>query len=158
MRLRIVSRFTLLAMLFCQSAYAYGPYTATLINTVDGDTFKADVALWPGLTERVLVRLAGVDTPELKASAACSKLMTSTECDSLVAQKACERALAVKARDYLDMLLRSGPITINAINNDKFAGRVDAVVTVGTVDASVALITSGNGRQYLGGPRLSWCL
>lgn len=131
----------LLALLLCHaSTHAYGPYAVELVNTVDGDTFKADVELWPGLTQRVLVRLAGVDAPELKGPTAC------------------ERALALSAKTYMDTLLRGGKISINAVNHDKFAGRVDAVVTVDGVDASIALITSGHGRQYLGGPRLPWCI
>jgi endonuclease YncB( thermonuclease family) len=140
MTLTIVPRIVILALLLCRSAYAYGPYTANLVNTVDGDTFKADIEIWPGLTQRVLVRLAGVDAPELKGPTAC------------------EKALAINARAYLDTLLRSGKIAVTAVNHDKFAGRVDAVVTVTGVDASISLITSGHGRQYLGGPRLPWCV
>lgn len=39
---------------------------ATPVRTIDGDTFTADVRIWPGLTARETVRVLGVNTPERK--------------------------------------------------------------------------------------------
>lgn len=120
----------------------YGPYTLTAPIAIDGDTIRADVAIWPDTVVDAAIRVLGVDTPEMKAS------------------NACERDLAQKAKAFTDAWIQANaPLLIGAVKPDKYAGRFDAVVTGkdGT-SLSVALIQSGHGRRYTGGARLpGWC-
>lgn len=116
-----------------------GPIRADVVRVIDGDTFVADAHLWPGLRQRVAVRLDGVDTPELHAKAAC------------------ERRMAEAARQALVQLLATGPVTLEAVRLGKFAGRVLARVHAAGVDVTARLIDDGRGRPYHGGHRTAWC-
>lgn len=115
-------------------------HAATVLRTIDGDTFEARVALWPNLTTTARVRLRGIDAPELKAMCA----------DEL------RRAEA--AADALDALLREGNVVIYNIGPDKYAGRVVAdAATRHTPNVSAALLNGGFVRAYDGGHRSGWC-
>jgi len=85
------------------------------------------------------VRLAGIDTPELKGKCVA------------------EKVLALKAKARLAELL-VGTIVISEIKPDKFSGRVDAIVTVNGQDVAGILVADGLARQYTSGTRGSWCL
>ena len=56
---------------------------ARVVSVYDGDTLTVDAEPWPGLTARTSVRVAGVDTPEIRG-----------ECQA-------EKDLAVQARDFV---------------------------------------------------------
>jgi endonuclease YncB( thermonuclease family) len=43
-----------------------GPVEAIVVKVIDGDTFVADAAVWPGQTVRVNIRIRGIDAPEMK--------------------------------------------------------------------------------------------
>ena len=60
-----------------------GPINARMVSVYDGDTLTVDAAPWPGLTARTLVRVAGVDTPEIRG-----------KCQA-------EKDMAVRARDFV---------------------------------------------------------
>ena len=111
-----------------------------VIRTIDGDTFEAQVHLWPGLDVTTRVRLRGIDAPELKA--ACPQ----------------ELRMAQVASDALRGLLEEGGVTIYNIGPDKYNGRVVAdAATARTPDISAALLTRGLARSYSGGRRNDWC-
>lgn len=119
----------------------YGPYSVSAPIAIDGDTIRGDVAIWPDMTADIAIRVRGVDTPELHGATQC------------------ERDLAQKAKEFTDAWLASNaPILIGLVASDKYAGRVDAVVTgLGGKVLAEALIQSGNGRPYSGGTRQPWC-
>lgn len=114
-------------------------YVATLLGVTDGDTLRARVEVWPGVEVVTAVRLAGIDTPELKGR--CLE----------------ERTAAQAAKARLSELVARGKLTIEGINPDKFAGRVDALVRVDGRDIAEQLVTEGLARRYAGGARQSWC-
>jgi micrococcal nuclease len=65
---------------------------------------------------------------------------------------------AQTARTALEKILAQGGVTIAQVGPDKYAGRVDAVVsTRNTADVSAALLSGGWVRSYDGGRRGSWC-
>jgi micrococcal nuclease len=131
---------TLLCLLLAApsgAAQLYGPYRAEILRVVDGDTLEMDIDLWPSLRARSLVRLKGLDTPELRGPA-------------------CERSLAQRARDYL-ATLAIGAAQVDLVEPDKFGGRIDARVTARGVDLVSAMIEGGHGRPYDGGKRGPWC-
>lgn len=116
-----------------------GPVTAVVLATTDGDTIKVAAAVWPGITVRVSVRVAGVDTPELRGRCAG------------------EKALAREARDFTRAAVGDRVILRN-IRRGKYAGRMIAEVRVdGGADLAAMLIAAGLGRPYDGGRRRPWC-
>lgn len=115
-------------------------YSAEVVRVIDGDTFEARVAIWPGVEINTRVRLRGIDAPELHA-----------RCDD-------EWRRAQRARAALEKILAQGGVTIAQVGPDKYAGRVDAVVsTRNTADVSAALLSGGWARSYDGGRRQGWC-
>ena len=121
-----------------------GPFQAQLVRVMDGDTFEARVRIWFGQEITTLVRIRGIDAPELKA-----------KCGS-------EASKAQAARSLLQDLLSSGTIRLWQVGLDKYAGRVLARVEV-IKDASLAddvaelMLASAAARPYAGGHRQSWC-
>lgn len=117
-----------------------GGYPAEVLGVTDGDTFQAQVSVWPGIAITTLVRLRGIDTPELKARCAD------------------ERMKAEAARAALGKILAEGGVEISRVSLDKFGGRVDADISTRlTPDVSAALLRAGLARNYNGGRRESWC-
>lgn len=111
-----------------------------VLRTIDGDTFDARVALWPGLELTTRVRLRGIDAPERQA--ACDAELRKAEAST--------RALRA--------MLGEGGVAIYNIGPDKYGGRVVAdVATARTPNVSSALVAAGHARIYLGGRRRSWC-
>jgi micrococcal nuclease len=140
-----VSRLRLPAALLCLllaapsgAAPLYGPYRAEIVRVVDGDTLEMDIDLWPSLRARSMVRIKGLDTPELRGATAC------------------ERALAQRASAYL-ATLAIGTAEVDLVEPDKFGGRIDARVTARGVDLVSAMLAAGHGRAYDGGKRSPWC-
>ena len=131
---------TLLCLLLAAPSGAaplYGPYRAEIVRVVDGDTLEMDIDLWPSLRARSMVRIKGLDTPELRGPA-------------------CERSLAQRARDYL-ATLAIGAAQVDLVENDKYGGRILGNVKVKSVDLAATMISAGHGRAYSGGTRGAWC-
>lgn len=118
-------------------AFAFGPYDIDVIKVLDGDTVRVDVHLWPGLRQRVDVRLFGINAPEVHT------------------RQKCQKDLGIKARDALVRLLASGRPVLTAIDpaSTKYAGRINGVITVNGVDASAWLLERGYAVPYSGGKR-----
>lgn len=119
---------------------ATGPFAATVIRVIDGDTFEARLSVWLDVEIVTRVRLAGIDAPELHAR--CAE----------------ERDRARAAREVLSRLLEDGPVRLSAVRRDKFGGRIDATVTDGRGrDVSRAMLEAGLAVPYHGGRRIDPC-
>lgn len=121
-----------------------GPYRAEAIRVVDGDTFEARLRIWFNQEVSVLIRLEGVDAPELKGR--CPQ----------------ETRLAQEARDALIAILASGVVSVRDLHADKYNGRAvaRALVTDGSGfddDVGALLMAGGYARPYDGRARLPWC-
>ena len=114
-------------------------YPARNVQVYDGDTFTADVDVFPGMAYRGRVRIRGIDAPELRT------------------RNACERRRAEDAREVLDVLLHSAPVTVRNVQLGKYAGRVVADVYAGNVSAAQYMIENDMARAYSGGARKGWC-
>src|SRR5688500_4618693 len=83
-----------------------GPVAAEVLRVVDGDTIEVRAHIWLGQEVTTLVRLGGVDAPELKG-----------KCES-------ERAAARRAKARIEEKLNGGEVTLRDIRFEKYAGRV----------------------------------
>ena len=117
-----------------------GPYAGAVERVVDGDTLAVRVNVWLGQELRVLVRVRGIDAPELRGA-----------CEA-------EKAQARDATAALARLVADGSVVLSAIEGDKYYGRV--VADVATPDGrhiGPSLISGGFVRPYDGGSRSGWC-
>jgi endonuclease YncB( thermonuclease family) len=115
-------------------------YRATALSVIDGDTFEARIAAFPGQEIVTRVRIAEVDAPERRA-----------RCPA-------EQAAAEAATRALQRLIENRPLTLTDLRGDKYFGRVLArVKSPGVGDVAEALIAAGHGRSYSGGKREGWC-
>ncbi len=117
-----------------------GPVDAQVLAVIDGDSVRVRVSVWLDQELVTLVRLRGVDAPELKGR--CGY----------------ETRLARQARGFVRAAVRSGTVTLTNISGGKYYGRVIADVTTsdGNLLAS-RLLHHGLARPYRKGRRKAWC-
>ncbi len=117
-----------------------GPVPAQVVKVVDGDTLRVRARIWLGQDVAVLIRLAGIDAPELRGACAA------------------ESDLAVEARHFLEEMIGDRAVTLRQIQYGKYAGRVLANVgNASGEELGEALLAQGLARPYSGGQRFSWC-
>ncbi len=122
-----------------------GPYQAQVLEVMDGDTFAARIQVWLGQDVVTLVRLRGVDAPEIRGR--CRR----------------ENDAAVEAKRVLAEFLSAGAVSLRDIGTGKYAGRVIAKAFVTGREGKLAgeagamLMAGGYARAYRGGRRNSWC-
>lgn len=116
-----------------------GPYAAKLLEVVDGDTIRVRIRIWVDIDTETLVRIDGIDAPELRG-----------RCEE-------ETAMARRARDMVESLAIHGVLTLYDIRYGKFAGRVVARVEADGRDIGRSLLADGLARAYSGGRRMTWC-
>lgn len=120
----------------------YGPYRAEVIKVKDGDTILLDVALWPGLTKRISLRLNGINTPEKRGKGVT----------------ACEKAAAQKATEFTQHFLKDTKfVFVSGVKLGKYARRALGDIAKGKQDLGKALLEAGLARKYDGGKREAWC-
>ncbi|OFX12949.1 MAG: hypothetical protein A2516_04440 [Alphaproteobacteria bacterium RIFOXYD12_FULL_60_8] len=117
-----------------------GPIPAQVRDVVDGDTLKVIAAIWPGHSVLTLVRVDGVDTPEIKGK--CPE----------------EIALAQQAKAFVQVWAGEGRVQLENIQLDKYAGRVLARVRNEAGERlDEGLLSQGLARPYEGEKRAPWC-
>lgn len=107
----------------------------------DGDTCMMSLpGIHPLFGDHIPVRLAGIDTPEMKG-----------QCER-------EKQLARRARDIVRSALgQAGAIHLRKASRDKYF-RIDARVLADGQDLSEILITQGLAVPYDGGTKIKgWC-
>ena len=120
-----------------------GPVPAEVEVVVDGDTLEVRAQIWLDQEVRTLVRLEGIDAPELRGKCPSEKT----------------QALAAKAWlvSYLTASSEAEVLLFN-ISYEKYAGRVLATVQLPTGEnLSDLLLAEGLVRAYSGGKRQGWC-
>ena len=116
---------------------AAGTVPVTLCPVHDGDTFR--IRTPEGVSERV--RVMGIDTPELGASARCPEEAAAAQAAQIVAAA---------------LLTRASDVRIVSHRRDRY-GRLLGQVWVDGRDFAQILIDAGHGRPYQGGRRAGWC-
>ena len=109
-----------------------------VVSVYDGDTLTVDAEPWPDVTIRARVRVAGVDTPEIRGK--CQR----------------EKDQAIRARDFVRATV-GAQVQLTNVQLGKYAGRVIADVWVGGRKLGDMLIAENLGRPYHGGRREGWC-
>jgi endonuclease YncB( thermonuclease family) len=117
-----------------------GPVEGEIISILDGDTVTVRLKVWIGQSIETSVRIAGIDTPEMRGK--CAE----------------ERQLATDARAEIIRLLPDNRIRLYNIRLEKYAGRVlaEAKTTDGT-DIARHMVEKGFARDYHGARRTGWC-
>lgn len=114
-----------------------GPVLATLESVIDGDTLLVTAHPWPQHAVSVLVRLRGIDAPELRSK--CPAIRVEAE-------RARATMLAYFTEDT------GGRLELSNISGDKYFGRVVADVTLENGASPAALLlAAGLARPYDGG-------
>ena len=120
----------------------FGPYRAMVVRVIDGDTVEVDVMLWPGLIQRIKLRLAGVNTPEKRGRGV----------------SLCEKVAAKRATDFTRRFVRHvAQVIVSEVRLGKYAGRALGKISVNGRDLGEALLAAGLARPYSGGRRRAWC-
>ena len=118
----------------------YGTVTVSEVVAIyDGDTFTANIAGWPPLIgERVKVRVAGIDCPEMRDDRPEVK------------------ALARKAKQFTVARLRAAQtIELRDMRRGKYF-RILADVYCDGESLAEALLAAGLAKPYEGGTRPEW--
>ena len=106
----------------------------------DGDTLRITMPGLPLELSEMLVRVTGVDTPEIRG-----------KCEA-------EKTRAIQARDFvIRSLAEARSVSFCNPKWGKYAGRVLADVMVDGKSLAAILIERGLGRPYGGGRRKGWC-
>ncbi len=117
-----------------------GPIPAQVVRVIDGDTIRVRAHIWLGQEVETNVRLAGVDTAEMRS-----------HCDY-------ERDMAHRATQFVEAALSDPSVTLLDIDYDKYGRRVVAHIRTATgQDLSEALMTAQLARRYNGGHKQKWC-
>jgi micrococcal nuclease len=117
-----------------------GPIPASVAVVIDGDTLRVKARVWLGQEVDTLVRLLGVDAPELDGRCAD------------------ERRRAEDARAFLRRRAQGGRVSLVDVRTDKYGGRVLArVLDDDGTDLGAALVAAGLARPYGGAKRTPWC-
>lgn len=117
-------------------------WTALIISITDGDSLKVQITLWPGQTLETSIRIAGIDTPELRGR--CEK----------------EKKLAAEARNALaELLPLQQSVLLSHVESDKYGGRFLASVrTADGVDVGGELLKRELAVSYSGkGAKHDFC-
>lgn len=103
-----------------------GPIPATVERVIDGDTIVVRARIWLDMEITTHVRIADIDTPELRRPG----------CPA-------ERAKAEEAKALVERLIGPGAVTLFDVHHGKYAGRVVARVETREGDVAAAITDAG---------------
>lgn len=113
-------------------------WVALVLSITDGDTFRAQINLFPGQTIETNIRLADVNAPELRG-----------QCEE-------EKQKAKEAKAILVNVLRGKEIYLSDIKHDKYGNRyVARVYTSSGINVNYELLKYSVFIPYEEKPR--WC-
>lgn len=131
----------LIALLLALSVTSANGYDIVVNSprVIDGDTIDLNYKPFSNLNS-VLLRISGVDTPELKGK--CEK----------------EKLLAKQAKEFMAFTVKDQQVGVKIISWDKYGGRVVGTPFLHEVSLSEELIRRGFAVPYNGGKKTKdWC-
>jgi micrococcal nuclease len=120
---------------------SFGDAAVSEVTSIyDADTFRVNINGWPPVIgSRIPVRIANIDTPELRG------------------QCATEVTLARRAKSETVAALRAAKkIELRNMKRDKYF-RINAEVYVDGANLGDILLNKGFARPYDGGKKSGWC-
>lgn len=115
------------------------------LSVIDGDSLRWNVPMgiltlgFPVvIASSVVIRIEGIDTPELRG-----------KCDK-------EKAMARLARDYVTGWIDDEELSVVIVGTDKY-GRILARIERDGKSLGDGLVKAGLARGYEGGEREEWC-
>lgn len=120
----------------------YGDVEVTnVVSVYDGDTFTISVDGWPPIIgQKIGVRVAGIDTPEMRDSRREIKL------------------LAIAAKDFTSTRLKKArKVELLNMSRDKYF-RILADVEVDGNNLGELLVEKGLAKPYDGGTKVKWTM
>jgi endonuclease YncB( thermonuclease family) len=135
-------RLFIATLLLCSVLHAQGPYDWKVTRAIDGDTVEILVDFLPSeLSNKLLVRIWGIDTPE----------------KGFRAQSVHEQELGAKASEFTkNAIANAKEIKIILITWDKFGGRVLGDVIIDGKSLRQLLLDTGHAREYYGDKKKNW--
>jgi len=126
--------------LFYQTLWANSFYDVIVERVIDGDTIVISIPNVPEVFgKKISVRIAGIDTPELRAN--CPY----------------EKGLANRAKDRVEGIIMKGQVvSLSNTKRDKYF-RLLADVLVDGQNVAAALVNEGLAVTYSGGKKRDWC-
>jgi endonuclease YncB( thermonuclease family) len=117
-----------------------GPVRAFVERVIDGDTLYVRAYIWLEQEIRVMVRVNGVDAPELNG-----------RCPY-------EKQLARSAKSFVESAVGRQKVLLQNITRGKYGGRVIASVGYArSRDLATELLQNNLARKYSSGQRKLWC-
>lgn len=121
----------------------YGNLVVSQVTSIyDGDTFRADIkGLHPLIGSRIGIRVAGIDTPEIRGKCPL------------------EKKLAREAKQFTVAMLRNAKyVELHNVRRGKYF-RIVADVMIDGKSLSSSLIKAGHGVPYNGETKArDWCI
>ena len=137
--------FLLVCAIFAQASVRDKNFGSVVVDEVtsiyDGDTFRVNISGWPDIIgERVMIRINGIDAPELRGK--CEK----------------EKKWALRAKQFVvEKLRHAGKIVLKNMHRGKYF-RIIADVYVDGVNLGKEMIMHGLAVEYHGGhKKMDWC-
>ncbi|BFM13343.1 hypothetical protein R50072_34960 [Simiduia litorea] len=140
-------RVFLLVLFLCAAVNAsaktrqYGNTTVSeIVSIYDGDTFTVNIDEWPAIVgQRISVRIAGIDTPEMRG-----------RCEE-------EKTKARLAKQFTVAALRNANrIELKNLQRDKYF-RLLSDVYVDGENLAQQLLRQGFAVPYSGHTKINWC-
>ena len=131
---------SLIMFFYAFTARANYFHDVEVLRVIDGDTISVTIPNLPDVFgKKISVRLAGIDTPEIRGKCAY------------------EKEMARKAKDRTEGIIMKGDIiSLGNVKRDKYF-RLLADVLVDSENVSAALVKEGLAVTYSGGRKKDWC-
>ena len=128
------------SILFSKLSWANSFYDVIVERVIDGDTIVISIPNVPEVFgKKISVRIAGIDTPELRAN--CPY----------------EKGLANRAKERVEGIIMKGRVvSLSNTKRDKYF-RLLADVLVDGENVAAALVNEGLAVTYSGGKKRDWC-
>ena len=128
------------------AANVFGPYKANIIKVEEADTIFTEVEVWPGLFQRVYIRIKDIDSPEPLKQKGGRPV------------SACEQRAARKAIKFVKKIIENvSEIEITQVTQIKStANYVFARISVDGNDLGQALINNKHAISVTGMKRKRW--
>lgn len=103
-------------------------YNAKVLEVYDGDTITTEIDLGFSIKMKVKIRLANIDTPEVKGS---------------------EKSEGIKVREYLREMILGRNIVLETIKDSKSKyGRILGIIHLDGLNINQHLINEGLAKRY----------